>query len=100
MLLCCFGTIEIDVQYQIVLIYRNINENVCLSASVANFIFWLENEAYFPQENKHYTYTPCIKNVYKENCKIRKERENIFIYSYHIEKFTSENIHMIQFVIF
>ena len=47
-LLCCFGTIEIDVQYQIVLIYRNINENVCLSASVANFIFWLENEAYFP----------------------------------------------------
>lgn len=76
MLLCCFGTIEIDVQYQIVLIYRNINENVCLSASVANFIFWLENEAYFPQENKHYTYTPRIKNVYniyKENCKIRKE---------------------------
>ena len=67
MLLCCFGTIEIDVQYQIVLIYRNINENVCLSASVANFIFWLENEAYFPQENKHYTYTPRIKNVYKEN---------------------------------
>ena len=93
MLLCCFGTIEIDVQYQIVLIYRNIKENVCLSASVANFIFWLENEAYFPQENKHYTYTPRIKNVYKENCKIRKERENIYIiYSYHIEKFTSENI--------